>query len=159
MIRVYAAFPLPTKRGELQSNRPNGAPTVPPVGGTFSPLRTVLGLDEHGYSSSVVERIVTATARFASFRDATYAVQMVGIEISESRVRRLAHEVGAELIEARDRKVVEHRRRQLEPRTAVVPEAVVVEVDGGRIRTRAAGAGPGVHGPRTRKTRSRAWPR
>ncbi|MDY3559088.1 LysR family transcriptional regulator, partial [Gemmata sp. JC673] len=70
---------------------------------------------------------------------------MTGISISENHVRRLAHEVGRELIAARDRKVVEHRRRQLEPRTEVVPEVVVVEVDGGRIRTRAAGAGPGVH--------------
>jgi hypothetical protein len=102
-------------------------------------------LDEHAFSSSVVQRIVTAAARFSSFRDATDAVRMTGVSISENQVRRLAHEVGRELIARRDQKVVEHRRRQLEPRTAVVPEAVVVEVDGGRIRTRAAGAGPGVH--------------
>jgi hypothetical protein len=70
---------------------------------------------------------------------------MSGIEVSESQVRRLAHEVGAELIADRDRRAVAHRRRQLAPRTGVVPEAVVVEVDGGRIRTRAAGSGPGVH--------------
>jgi hypothetical protein len=70
---------------------------------------------------------------------------MSGIDISESQVRRLAHEVGAELIGGRDRKAVEHRRRQLAPRTEAVPEAVVVEVDGGRIRTRAAGSAPGVH--------------
>ena len=81
------------------------------------------------------------------------------IAISESQVRRLAHEVGQELIDERDRKAVEHRRRQLAPRTEVIPEAVVVEVDGGRIRTRAAGAGPGFTRPRTRKTRSPAWPR
>lgn len=104
-----------------------------------------MGLDEHGYSSSVVERVVTATARFSSFRDATDAVRMSGVDISESQVRRLAHEVGRELIERRDRKVLEHRRRQLAPRTGVIPGAVVVEVDGGRIRTRAADAGPGVH--------------
>jgi hypothetical protein len=104
-----------------------------------------LGLDEHGYSSSVLERIVTAAARFSSFRDATAAVRMSGIDLSESQVRRLAHEVGAELIGERDRKAVEHRRRQLAPRTEVVPEVVVVEVDGGRIRTRAAGSAPGVH--------------
>jgi hypothetical protein len=102
-------------------------------------------LDEHGYSSSVIERIVTATARFSSFRDATCAIQMSGINISESQVRRLAHEVGRELIDARDRKVVEYRRRRLAPRTEVIPEAVVVEVDGGRIRTRVANSGPGVH--------------
>lgn len=102
-------------------------------------------MDEHGYSSSVVERIVAATARFSSFRDATDAVRMAGIVISESQVRRLAHEVGAELIEQRDRKVIEHRRRQLPTRVAVIPETVAVEVDGGRIRTRAAERGPGVH--------------
>jgi hypothetical protein len=102
-------------------------------------------LDEHGYSCSVIERIVTATARFSSFADATDAVRMSGIDISDSQVRRLAHEVGTELIDERDRKAAEHRRRQLAPRTGVIPEAVVVEVDGGRIRTRATGSAPGVH--------------
>jgi hypothetical protein len=103
-----------------------------------------LGLDEHGYSSFVVEQIVTASARFSSFRDATDAVQMSGIGISESQVRRLAHELGHERIDERDRKVMEHRRRQLAARTPVIPEALVVEVDGGRLRTRAAGSAPGV---------------
>ena len=123
----------------------NDSPTVPIAGGTFSPLRAALGLDEHAYSSSVVELVVTATARFSSFRDATDALQMSGIDIGQSQVRRLAHEVGAELIDQRDRKAIEHRRRQLSPRTEVVPESVVVEVDGGRIRTRAANTRPGVH--------------
>jgi hypothetical protein len=104
-----------------------------------------LGLDEHAYSSSVVEQIVTATARFSSFRDATYAVRMAGIDISESQVRRLAQELGQELIAERDRKGIEHRRRQLPARTPVIPGAVVVEVDGGRLRTRAAESPPGVH--------------
>jgi hypothetical protein len=93
----------------------------------------------------VVEQIVTATARFASFRDATFAVQMAGVAISESQVRRLAHEVGQELIAERDRKVIAHRRRQLAARTDGIPDAVVVEVDGGRIRTRVADSAPGVH--------------
>jgi hypothetical protein len=70
---------------------------------------------------------------------------MSGIAISESQIRRLAHEVGEELIVQRDRKVIEHRRRQLSGRTEVIPEAVVVEVDGGRIRTRSAGSASGVH--------------
>lgn len=70
---------------------------------------------------------------------------MSGIDISESQVRRLAHEVGAELIGERDRQAAAHRRRQLPARTEVVPQAVVVEVDGGRIRTRAAGSAAGVH--------------
>jgi hypothetical protein len=112
-----------------------------------------LGLDEHGFSSSVVEQIVTTTARFSSFRDATYAIQMSKIDISESQVRRLANEVGQELIDQRNRKVIEHRRRQLTARTMVIPEAVVVEVDGGRIRTRAADSTPGVHDAQNKETK------
>ncbi len=86
-----------------------------------------------------------ATGRFASERDATAAIQMAGIPISESQVGRLAREVGQELIEQRDQKVIDHRHRQLVPRTSVVPSAVVVEIDGGRMYTRATGQGPGVH--------------
>jgi len=104
-----------------------------------------LGLDEHAFRSSVLERVVTAAARFGSFRDATAAVRMSGVTISESQVRRLAHEVGQELIAERDRKALDHRHRRLAARAELIPEAVVVEVDGGRIRTRAADAPPGVH--------------
>jgi hypothetical protein len=89
--------------------------------------------------------VVSATARFSSFADATDALRLAGINISESQVRRLAHEVGHELIQIRDQKAIEHRHRQLKPRTEVIPQAVVVEVDGGRIRTRQAGQSPGVH--------------
>ncbi|MBN9122811.1 MAG: LysR family transcriptional regulator [Planctomycetes bacterium] len=70
---------------------------------------------------------------------------MARITISESQVRRLAREVGQELIDQRDRKVSEYRHRQLATRTEVIPEAVVVEIAGGRIRTRLADGGPGVH--------------
>ena len=99
----------------------------------------------------MIEQVVTAAARFASFRDAADAVRMAGVNVSASQVRRLAHEVGAELIGVRDRKAVEHRRRQLPARTGVIPEAVVVEVDGGRLRTRAADAAPGVHDPQNKE--------
>lgn len=88
---------------------------------------------------------MTAAARFSSFADATAAAQMADLALSESQVRRLAHHVGRELIAERDRKALEHRSRQLTPRVPVTPEAVVVEVDGGRIRTRAANSARGVH--------------
>ena len=45
----------------------------------------------------------------------------------------------------RDDKTARHRRRQLEPRVAATPEVAAVEVDGGRLRTRQPGCGPGVH--------------
>lgn len=102
-------------------------------------------MDEHGFSSWVIEQIVTAAGKLTSFRDATFAVQLAGISISERQVTRLAHQVGQELIDQRDRQVVEHRRRQLPARCLKTPQAVVVEVDGGRIRTRAAEQKAGVH--------------
>jgi hypothetical protein len=59
-------------------------------------------------------------------------------------VRSLAGQVGAELVEQRDRKAGQDRNK-VPVRVAATPEVVAVEVDGGRIRTRATGAGPGVH--------------
>jgi len=41
--------------------------------------------------------------------------------------------------------VAQQRRRELQPRTEAAPAVVAVEVDGGRLRTRAPGRGPGVH--------------
>jgi hypothetical protein len=110
-------------------------------------------VDEHGYSPPVLGRIATATARSSSFRDAADAVAMSGIATGTSQVRRPAHEVGAEPVGGRDRRAVEHRRRRLPPRTAVVPEAVAVEVDGGRIGTRAAGSAPGAPEARNKEAR------
>src|SRR5262249_18812915 len=49
-----------------------------------------------------------------------------------------------ELVEQRDRKA-DQNRGKLPVRVAHTPQVVAVEVDGGRIRTRAGGAGPGVH--------------
>jgi hypothetical protein len=59
-------------------------------------------------------------------------------------VRTLAQQVGAELAEQRDRKA-DQNRSSVPVRVAATPAAVAVEVDGGRVRTRASGAGPGVH--------------
>ncbi len=94
---------------------------------------------------------MTAAARFSSFADATAAVRMSGVALSESQVRRLAHRVGHELIAERDRRAEEHRHRRLTPRTATTPQAAVVEVDGGRIRTRAANSGRGGHGGQSKE--------
>lgn len=49
------------------------------------------------------------------------------------------------MILQRDQQVQARRRRALPVRVVVEPEVVAVEVDGGRLRTRAAGGGPGVH--------------
>lgn len=70
---------------------------------------------------------------------------LTGLSISPRHVQQLTTEVGADLARRRDAQAEQRRRRQLPPRVSQTPAAVVVEVDGGRLRTRATGAGRGVH--------------
>jgi hypothetical protein len=69
------------------------------------------------------------------------------VPISARHIGRIAAEIGTEMARQRDDQVVRRRRRQLPARVATPPEVVAVEVDGGRLRSRAAGCGPGVHQP------------
>src|SRR5262249_9562256 len=68
-----------------------------------------------------------------------------GVRTTSGPVQRSAWETGVEMAKKGDRKAVQHRRRQLPARVAATPEVVAVEVDGGRLRTREVGCGPGVH--------------
>jgi hypothetical protein len=80
-----------------------------------------------------------------SFADAAFALELSGLSISARHVQQLTQEVGTDLAQARDAQAQQRRRRELSPRVATTPEVVAVEVDGGRLRTRAAGRGRGVH--------------
>lgn len=102
-------------------------------------------MDGHGYSPSLLQRIATAGARLASFADAAFALGWAGVPISAKHVQQLTQEVGTDLAQARDAATLARRRRVLAPRETTAPAGVAVEVDGGRLRTRAAGCGPGVH--------------
>jgi hypothetical protein len=95
--------------------------------------------------------IVEASGKLPSFPDAAYALHLAGVEISARHVERLAHEIGAEMAGKRDEKTVKRRRRQLPARVSTPPDVAVVEVDGGRLRTRAADAGPGVHNAKNKE--------
>jgi hypothetical protein len=95
--------------------------------------------------------IAEAAARLHSFADAAFALSLAGIPISSRHVQRVASEIGTELANQRDEKVARRRRRELPARVAVTPEVVAVEVDGGRLRTREEGAGPGVHGKQNKE--------
>ena len=75
---------------------------------------------------------------------------MAGLPLSPQHVRTLAQEVCVALAQQRDAKVAQGRRR-VPVRVAQTPDLVAVEVDGGRLRTRAADAGPGVHGPENKE--------
>jgi hypothetical protein len=99
----------------------------------------------------VLQIIVEAAGRLSSFADAAFALHLAGVEISPRHLGPLAHEIGSEMAQKRDDKAIAHRRRQLPARVAATPEGVAVEVDGGRLRTRAAGSGPGVHQPQNKE--------
>jgi hypothetical protein len=104
-----------------------------------------LRLDGHGYSPALLQMIVTAGARLHSFADAAFALGLSGLTISARHVQQLTQEVGADLAAAHAAQATARRHRVLAPRVTTAPAVVAVEVDGGRLRTRAAGRGPGVH--------------
>jgi hypothetical protein len=89
--------------------------------------------------------IVEAAAKLPSFADACYALQLAGIAITPRHLGRLAHAIGNEMAQKRNAKATAHRRRELPVRVSRPPEVAAVEVDGGRLRTRASDCGPGVH--------------
>lgn len=112
----------------------------------------MLGLDQRSYSPRVRAQIVLAGGLLKSFQTAALALaQLAGITISARHVGRVTEEIGAELAAQRDVRVEAHRHRQLEPAVANTPSVVAVEVDGGRLRTRGAGDGPGAHDPHWRE--------
>jgi len=87
--------------------------------------------------------IVLLAARLGSFADAAFALTQTGLPISAQHVRTLAHQVGAELVEQRDRETGQDRSK-VPVRVAATPGVVAVEIDGGRLRTRGTGAAPAV---------------
>ena len=89
--------------------------------------------------------IVEAAGKLPSFPNAAYALCLAGVPISARHVERLTHEMGREMAQKRDEKAIQRRRRQLPERVATPPQVAAVEIDGGRLRTRAAACGPGVH--------------
>src|SRR6266508_2525490 len=125
----------------------NRRPIARPVAGIFFPQRPVLKLNSHGYSPSVLNKIVQAAGQVKSHQLAARVLGVVGeISISGRHVNRLTEEIGTELQEKRDRETddyVHHRR--VKP-SQPAPQLVAIAVDGGRVMTRESGRGTGVHG-------------
>lgn len=124
----------------------NRSAIVPRVAGTFSPLREALGFDARELTPLLVARVTVAAAETRSFKRAAIVIDRVGGQaVSAKTIERVVHDVGGELA----------ARRDADPKTAdslarcpeSPPELAVVECDGGRIRTREPGHGPGVHFP------------
>jgi hypothetical protein len=128
-------------------NTTNRRPIARLAAGIFFPQRPLLKLGTHGYSPSVLNKIVQAAGQVKSHQVAAKVLGVVGeISISGRHVNRLTEEIGTELKKKRDRETedyVHHRRK--EP-AQPAPQLVAVALDGGRVMTRESGQGTGVHG-------------
>jgi hypothetical protein len=109
----------------------------------FSPLRPALGFDARALTPRVVRRITVVGAETRSYKRTGIVLRETGVAVSIKTIERVLHDVGAELAERRD--APPRQRQGLAQSPDNVPELAVVECDGGRIRCRAPGHGPGVH--------------
>ena len=100
-----------------------------------------MGLDSRESTPGFKRQLVILTAEPRSFKRASIVVQEVlGLSISANTIERICLEVGEELAEAKEGDWSEVLTGEVTP-----PQVAVVACDGGRIRTRRTGCGPGVH--------------
>jgi hypothetical protein len=101
-----------------------------------------------------LDKVVTANAHVKSAAIAVKVIKkLTRISISPSHLIDLTATIGEELAEARDRQSARHVAGTLKPEFKQAPETVAVGTDGGRIFTRAEGAGRGVHEPAWKETK------
>lgn len=124
----------------------------------FFPQRPLLKLDGRAYSPIVLERIVAAGGLSKSFVVAAKLLKLIGeIDVSSRQANNLTVLVGQELEATRDQQTEAYASRPLtQPATRVEPPPLLacVEVDGGRMQTRTAQQGPGVHAAHWRETKT-----
>ena len=129
------------------------------VVGIFFPQRPVLKLDGHGYSPTIMHKILYTAAEVKSHNKAAKLLDVVGeLSISGRHVNRLAEEIGLEMAAQRDQATEDYRasssaaadRRRRR-------EVVAIGLDGGRVLTRTSRAKERACTVKSgRKTRSRA---
>lgn len=116
-------------------------PTAVAVDGLFFPQREALGLDPRESTPGFKRQIVILDAETRSLKRASIVMKrVVGLDVSTNTIERVALEVGNDLEAAEQ----EHWQKVLIGEVTV-PSVAIVEFDGGRIRTRKTGCGPGVH--------------
>jgi hypothetical protein len=123
----------------------------------------VLRIDGHAYSPTMLHRILHMAAVSSSFDQAEVSLKVVGeLAISDRQINNLATKMGGQLAAARDEETARFRDQPL-PRQSTAPttpiDLAAVFTDGGRMRTRQPGAGPGVHQARWRETKNAAFHR
>jgi hypothetical protein len=104
----------------------------------------MLGFDARGLSPGLVGRVTFTAAETRSFERARRVLEKVGdAAVSTDSIQRVVGDVGRELAARRDANP--RMAEALAKRPEAPPDLAVVECDGGRIRTRQPGHGPGVH--------------
>jgi hypothetical protein len=99
-----------------------------------------MGLDSREVTPELTKAVVHLVSEIRSFERVEMATKRVlGQKVARSTARRLARQAGLELAE------LEESPQRQDGKEVVVPEIAVVSCDGGRIRTREAGQGRGVH--------------
>lgn len=106
----------------------------------------------------MLEQIVTAGAAVKSYETATVLLEKLAeVDVSTRHVNNLTTMVGEELAEATRHKTDAYQQQAL-PRTVTEPDTPIalaaVACDGGRMQTRQANAGPGVHDAHWRETKN-----
>lgn len=123
----------------------------------------MLKLDGHGYSPTILHRIVHMAGVVSSFDVAATALQVIGeITISDRHINNLVEEIGQQLQQERDDRTSEYVDQPLprKPTEATSPvDLAATFLDGGRMRTRAEHEGPGVHQPHWRETKNASFHR
>jgi hypothetical protein len=110
-----------------------------------------LQLGTEGYSPAALRKALRATAR-DSFQQASADLEaLAGLTVSPSHLQRLAQRFGSEWAAHRDADVQAFRDKQLRVAYQGTPQAASVMLDGGRLQTRADGAGTGVTDPQWRE--------
>ena len=123
----------------------------------------MLKIDGHGYSPTILYRILHMAGVTSSFDVAEVALKVVGeIEISDRQINKLTSEMGQEMAAERDVRTQAYVDQPLPRKPAQVDVPVdlaAVFCDGGRMRTRQADQGRGIHQPHWRETKNAAFHR
>jgi hypothetical protein len=127
-------------------NTKNRSATARPVAGIFFPQRLLLKLDTHGYSPTILHKIVHVAGQVKSHKAAADVLEVAAnLPISSRHVNRLTEEIGKELEQQRDQRTEDYVHHRREAPKVAAPEVVAIGLDGGRVMTRAPGQGVGVH--------------
>lgn len=115
----------------------------------------MLQIERETFSPGVMKKVILAAVETKSFaRAEAVMAQIAEVEISGRHIGRVAREHGQRLMDQQRARVTAQRKKTLAVEVENVPELAVVELDGGRIRTRAEGHGPGTHDPAWKETKN-----